>query len=280
MKYPTLVSATFLATLLVSPPVMSDELGSILGGLLKKATEVLKDPNAPPILEVPVPAAEAPSADTRIPVPNDLYSPMDKKTRLQNLFASAPRPTWDAFDPTSVLRTRDIGYPRLAVRFLSYGPDLPCWTIQAFVWDDAKTVTEEAGKVCRGPIWRKDAVGKSISMSWIDASSIRDVVVGGASTLSSKFANTGEIRTVGPNPPAQPFGFVFADSELNKALGEVISRLAIHTGYMTSYDLGRELDQRFWGVDFEPIGLIPSTRARDPLGRFVSPPKFTSAPPL
>ena len=276
--HPTLALGALLAALTLAPSAFAQDLGSVLGGILKKAaSEILEDPNEAPILEAP--AEQATTVRETIPVSNALYDPQGKETRLKDLFTTAKRPNWDAFDPTSVLRTKSIGYPRLAVRFLKYGPDLPCWEIQAVVWTSSKSATEELGEVCRGPIWLKDALGQPAQMNSINASSIANRVKLGATTATEKFANTGDVQTLGPNPPAKPFGYVLTDPELISALDDVITRLAIHTGYLKTYDQNLDLDQRFWGADFDPVGLVQSTRPRRFGGFFESDPVFTSPTP-
>lgn len=279
-KQSSLALGAFLIVLTFAPSAFAQDLGSMVGGILKRAaSDILKDPNAQLILEVPTEQAE--EIRKTIPVSSALYDPQDKKkTYLKNLFATAPRPSWDAFVPTSVLRTKDIGYPRLAIRFLRYGPDLPCWTIEANIWISKKLPIQERGEVCRGPIWMKDALGQPASMISIDVSTLSDQVKSGASMLSNKFANTGEVRTEGPLPPAKPFGYVLSDPELSRALDDVIARLSIHTGYRKTYDENLEPDQRFWGADFDPAGLVKSTRKRNLVGQFEDSPDFTSQPPF
>jgi len=278
-KHPTLALVALFAAISLAPAASAQDLGSVLGGILKKAaSDILKDPGEEPLLEVPPEQAEV--VRPTIPVSNALYDPLGKETHLKDLFTTATRPSWDAFVPTSVLRTKDIGYPRLAIRFLKFGPDLPCWTIRAYVWKSKESAIEEDGEVCRGPIWLKDALGQPATMTSIDASTISGQVKRGASSLSEKFSNTGEVRTAGPNPPAVPFGYVLSDPELERALQDVIARLSIHTGYRKTYDENLPLDQRFWGADFDPAGLVKSTRKRDLFGLFEDSPEFTSKPPL
>lgn len=266
------------AAVMIGQPASADGL-SALDGFLKKAAEVLKNPTTIPGVDPN--SQETSAADTRIQVPNYLYSSSTtRNSRLRDLFVSAPRPSWDTLDPKRVQATHDLGYPRLAVRFVKYGPDLPCWKIRAYVWDDAKTMSEEAGEVCRGPIWTKDSVGQTASLSSMELSGIERWVTQGAGLWTDSFKNTGELRTLGPNPPAKPFDFDFADPELIVALSQVVTRLAVHTGYMTKDDPDRPVDHRLWGIDFESRGLVPSDRPRDPLDRFESPPEFVSTPPL
>lgn len=158
-----------------------------------------------------------------------------------------------------------IAYPRVALEYLSYGANQPCWKVRATIWANAKRSHDEVFQICTAPVVMRDATGQ--------AGTISDQALG---TIAYKLdqtrapmnvANTGEQRTRGPLPPARPMNVALMSTTqvganpLQVRLDEINARIAYVSGYVpfgdTSIMSGLSTafyDYRMWINAFDPAG--------------------------
>ncbi len=158
-----------------------------------------------------------------------------------------------------------LPYPRVALAYLSYGADQPCWKVQATIWRSPKQSHDEVFQVCDAPVVMNDATGQ--------AGTISDQALG---TISYKLdqtrtpmnvSSTGEQRTRGPLPPARPMNVALMSSSpvganpLQVRLDAINARIAYVSGYVpfgdTSIMSGLSTafyDYRVWIYKFDPAG--------------------------
>ncbi|MGK8200563.1 hypothetical protein [Burkholderia cepacia] len=158
-----------------------------------------------------------------------------------------------------------IAYPRVALEYLSYGANQPCWKVRATIWANAKRSHDEVFQICTAPVVMRDATGQ--------AGTISDQALG---TIAYKLdqtrapmnvANTGEQRTRGPLPPVRPMTVALMSTTqvganpLQVRLDEINARIAYVSGYVpfgdTSILSGLSTafyDYRMWINAFDPAG--------------------------
>jgi len=157
-----------------------------------------------------------------------------------------------------------IPYPRVALDYLTYGANLPCWKIRATIWSNAKHSHDETFQICDAPIVVKDAVGQS---GTLNTQAIIDKIDGTRAPLN--VANTGEQRTRGPLPPLRPLsvqlvstGPMFQGNPLQTRLDAINARIAYISGYVPLGDSSAMsvvssafYDYRIWIWKFEQGGM-------------------------
>lgn len=188
-------------------------------------------------------------------LPQKLFTPIDPKNggEFEGLFANAPQVH---------LVSRKVKWPRAAITYVKYGANLACWTIRATIWKNASNHHDETFKVCSNqPIIIKDDLGNEAgqvnNMALMRSSD--DLKLMQAPVVLDKIANTGAVRTGGPNPPQEMFNIQLADNNLSSRLNDINVRLLwisgmrnIHQGV---YDEGASDDFRMWYWKFEKDGL-------------------------
>lgn len=182
-----------------------------------------------------------------------IYSPISGGNRLQDLFAHQDR---------QKANYGQIPWPRVALTYMTYGENLPCWTVRATIWNDAKHSHNETFKVCTDhPIEVTNMTG--------DRGQLQEFPL--ISKLEKAQAigvpNTGDNRTTGPLPPRNPFAVQVGSNQglgqpnlLRARMEQVNARIAYVSGYL-GVDQGSVIsgmeefrDYRMWIAGFDPSG--------------------------
>ncbi|MDR5643230.1 MULTISPECIES: hypothetical protein [Burkholderia] len=185
-----------------------------------------------------------------------VYTPISGGNTLSGLFAGQNQ---------QKANYGQIAYPRVALEYLAFGANEPCWKVRATIWRSAKQSHDEVFQVCDAPVVMRDATGQ--------AGTISDQALG---TIAYKLdqtrapmnvSNTGEQRTRGPLPPARPMNVALMSASpvganpLQVRLDAINARIAYVTGYVpfgdTSIMSGLSTafyDYRLWIYKFDPAG--------------------------
>lgn len=156
-----------------------------------------------------------------------------------------------------------IAYPRVALAYLSYGADQPCWKVQATIWRSPKQSHDEVFQVCDAPIVVRDAVGQT---GTLNPQGIIDKI--DQTRAPMNVSNTGDQRTRGPLPPLRPMsvqlantGPMFQANPLQVRLDAINARIAYIAGYVPLGDTSAMsvvssafYDYRMWIYRFDPAG--------------------------
>lgn len=183
-----------------------------------------------------------------------VYTPISGGQALSGLFAGQNQ---------QKANYGQIAYPRVALQYLSYGANHPCWKVQATIWSSPKHSHDEVFQVCDAPIVVKDAVGQSGALN---PQAIIDKIDQTRAPIN--VANTGEQRTRGPLPPLRPMSVQLASSgfgvnPLAARLDAINARIAHVAGYVPLGDAGLMsvmssafYDYRVWIWKFDPAGNL------------------------
>lgn len=184
-----------------------------------------------------------------------VYTPISGGSSLSGLFAGQNQQR---------ANYGQIPYPRVALDYLTYGANLPCWKIRATIWSSPKHSHDETFQICDAPIVVKDAVGQA---GMLNTQGIVDKIDGTRAPLN--VANTGEQRTRGPLPPLRPLsvqlvstGPMFQGNPLQTRLDAINARIAYISGYVPLGDSSAMsvvssafYDYRIWIWKFEQGGM-------------------------
>lgn len=238
----SVATATVLAALLAG----CANGGSDLNGFVQKANNAVESAIGS------VTGGSGGGASTAGPV----YTPISGGHSLSGLFAGQNQ---------QKANYGQIAYPRVALAYLSYGADQPCWKVQATIWKNPKQSHDEVFQICDAPVVMNDATGQ--------AGTISDQALG---TIAYKLdqtrapmnvSSTGEQRTRGPLPPARPMNVALMSASpvganpLQVRLDAINARIAYVSGYVpfgdTSIMSGLSAafyDYRVWIYKFDPAG--------------------------
>lgn len=184
-----------------------------------------------------------------------VYTPISGGNSLSGLFAGQNQ---------QKANYGQIPYPRVALDYLTYGANLPCWKIRATIWSSPKHSHDETFQICDAPIVVKDAVGQA---GTLNTQAIIDKLDQTRAPLN--VANTGEQRTRGPLPPLRPMsvplastGPMFQANPLQVRLDAINARIAYIAGYvplgdssLVSVVSSAFYDYRIWIWKFEEGGM-------------------------
>jgi len=184
-----------------------------------------------------------------------VYTPISGGNSLSGLFAGQNQ---------QKANCGQIAYPRVALAYLTYGANLPCWKVRSTIWSSPKHSHDETFQICDVPIVVKDAVGQA---STLNTQGIVDKIDGTRALLN--VANTGEQRTRGPLPPLRPLsvqlvstGPMFQGNPLQTRLDAINSGTAYVSGYVPLGDSSAIsvvssafYDYRIWIWKFEQGGM-------------------------
>lgn len=202
-----------------------------------------------------LPGGSAGSANASASGP--VYTPISGGNSLLGLFAEQNQ---------QKANYGQIPYPRVALDYLTYGANLPCWKVRATIWSSSKHSHDETFQICDAPIVVKDAVGQS---GTLNPQAIVDKLDQTRAPLN--VANTGEQRTRGPLPPLRPMtvplastGPMFLADPLQVRLDAINARIAYIAGYVPLGDSSLMsvvssafYDYRVWIWKFEQGGMQP-----------------------
>lgn len=127
-----------------------------------------------------------------------VYTPISGGNTLSGLFAGQNQ---------HKANYGQIAYPRVALEYLSFGADQPCWKVRATIWRGPKQSHDEVFQVCDAPIVVRDAVGQS---GQLNPQGIIDKIDGTRAPMN--VSNTGDQRTRGPLPPLRPMSVQLANT--------------------------------------------------------------------
>ncbi len=174
-----------------------------------------------------------------------LYQPISGGQTFQTLFRHE--------DHDQAIQGR-LQWPRAALTFVEYGRNLPCWTVKATIWADAKASHEETFKTC------VDA--KLSEVNDLGETTVTPRYLGFQGLLAAQprfgpIPTTGESRTTGPNPPRLLF-HANVDQQMWHQVEQVVINAAWVSGF---YGRGNDLshnaifyDYRMWIAGFDPAG--------------------------
>lgn len=183
-----------------------------------------------------------------------VYTPISGGNTLSGLFAGQNQ---------HKANYGQIAYPRVALEYLSFGADQPCWKVRATIWRGPKQSHDEVFQVCDAPIVVRDAVGQSGQLNPLG---IIDKIDGTRAPMN--VSNTGDQRTRGPLPPLRPMsvqlantGPMFQANPLQVRLDAINARIAYVSGYVPLGDTSAMsvvssafYDYRMWIYRFDPAG--------------------------
>ncbi|TAM04917.1 MAG: hypothetical protein EPN70_10150 [Paraburkholderia sp.] len=183
-----------------------------------------------------------------------VYTPISGGSSLSGLFAGQNQQR---------ANYGQIPYPRVALDYLTYGANLPCWKIRATIWSSPKRSHDEVFQICDAPIVVKDAVGQA---GTLNTQAIVDKLDQTRAPLN--VVNTGEQRTRGPLPPLRAMsvplastGPMFQANPLQVRLDAINARIAYIAGYVPLGDSSLMsvvssafYDYRIWIWKFEEGG--------------------------
>lgn len=181
------------------------------------------------------------------------YTPISGAGRLQGLYSGQ--------DHRQAQAGR-LEWPRVALTFTAWGASLPCWTVEARIWTSASASTTETFKACAdAPLTVKDDLGDEAELDdRARAAATTDLMVG--LRVKPGKPNTGEQRTTGPNPPAEPFNVRVARDGVAWQARKVALSAAWAAGFLRAEDLRPGAsgiltpfrDSRMWIAGFKPEG--------------------------
>ncbi|WP_244131505.1 hypothetical protein [Burkholderia pseudomultivorans] len=183
-----------------------------------------------------------------------VYTPISGGNTLSGLFAGQNQ---------QKANYGQIAYPRVALEYLSFGADQPCWKVRATIWRGPKQSHDEVFQICDAPIVARDAVGQT---GTLNPQGIIDKIDGTRAPMN--VSNTGEQRTRGPLPPLRPMsvqlantGPMFQANPLQVRLDAINARIAYIAGYVPLGDTSAMsvvssafYDYRMWIWKFDPAG--------------------------
>lgn len=192
----------------------------------------------------------------------EIFQPLEGKGEFKDIFKNTPRPT-----------SQSLGWPRVAITYDEWGPDLKCWTIKAQIWRSAAKSNTEKFKICDVPVTDVDSIGNQTEWTALALAFVGTRM--GRRTYDSH-PNTGDARTIGPNPPIFPFNEVIATDggivperdpgfRLKVKLSKIKQRVAVVSGWWDPAIDGRTESQikrsdspihdaRLWFYEFNKSG--------------------------
>ena len=181
-----------------------------------------------------------------------IYTPISGAGKIVGLFSNQDH---------QAAQNGKLEWPRVALTFLTWGEERPCWDVEARIWTSSTASTTETFNVCsEASIVVKDDLGETGELNsnaiWKGKDTLKGVRVWPGQ------ANTGKQRTTGPNPPVDTFYPNMARSGVFQRSIEASLRIAWVSGFMQINDfypgpagiLTPFRDTRMWIAGFQPQG--------------------------
>ncbi|MFA8655526.1 hypothetical protein ACULL3_13580 [Xanthomonas arboricola pv. corylina] len=181
-----------------------------------------------------------------------IYAPLSGAGKLPGLFKG---------DNHQQAQLGKLEWPRVALTFTEWGASLPCWTAEARIWTNPTASTTETFRTCfDAPLTETDDLGETAELNTSALWKGRDTL-NGVRVPPSK-PNTGAQRSIGPNPPAQPFVVKVSRPGVADRAVDVSLRVAWVSGFLQTADLHPGAsgmltpfkDSRLWIAAFKPDG--------------------------
>ncbi|MCL1531429.1 hypothetical protein M3O57_14485 [Xanthomonas nasturtii] len=240
--------AALLALTLVSPfTTQAQDLPAQKPGLFRQLGKSLANSGKQMVGIQPNASGKANSQGT-----GSIYTPISGAGKLPTLFKG---------DNHQWAQLGKLDWPRVALTFQEWGASLPCWTVEARIWTNASASTVETFRTCAdAALTETDDLGDTAELNTAALWKGRDTL-NGIRVPSSK-ANTGASRSIGPNPPAQPFVVNVSRPGVSDKAFDVALRVAWVSGFIQTADLHPGpsgmltpfKDSRLWIAGFKPDG--------------------------
>lgn len=155
-----------------------------------------------------------------------------------------------------------LDWPRVALTFREWGANLPCWTVEATIWTSPNASSVETFQACAdAPLTIRDDLGEEAELNDNARTKATTDLMVGLRVRPGK-PNTGDQRTIGPNPPREPFNVVTSRDGVAEQARKVALSVAWVSGYLRAEDLypGPSgiltpfRDTRMWIGGFDPNG--------------------------
>jgi hypothetical protein len=181
-----------------------------------------------------------------------IYTPLSGAGKLPELFKG---------NNHQAAQAGRLDWPRVALTFTEWGEKLPCWTVEARIWTSPTASSIEAFRACAdAPLTDTDDLGEVAELNTSALWKGRDAL-NGIRVPPSK-PNTGDQRSTGPNPPAQPFVVNVSRPGVADRAVDVALRVAWVSGFVQTADLHPGAsglltpfkDSRLWIAGFKPDG--------------------------
>ncbi|KEZ96907.1 hypothetical protein A11M_0113125 [Xanthomonas vasicola pv. vasculorum NCPPB 895] len=240
--------AALLALTLVSPlTAHAQDTQPQKPGFLRQLGGSLKDAGQRMVGIQPSAGTKAGSQGT-----GSVYEPLSGAGKLPGLFKG---------DNHQQAQLGKLDWPRVALTFTDWGASLPCWTVEARIWTSPTASSVETFRTCfDAAVTETDDLGETAELNsaalWKGRNSLNGIRV-----PPSK-PNTGAQRSVGPNPPAQPFVVNVSRPGVADRAVDVALRVAWVSGFLQTADLHPGpsgmltpfKDSRLWIAGFKPGG--------------------------
>ncbi|WP_221290916.1 hypothetical protein ABFU18_16060 [Xanthomonas campestris pv. campestris] len=240
--------AALLALTLVSPfTAYAQEVPEQKPGFFRQLGKGLADTGKQMVGIKPNAGSKAGSQGT-----GSIYAPVSGAGKLPGLFKG---------DNRQQAQLGKLDWPRVALTFTEWGEKLPCWTVEARIWTSPAASSTETFRACAdAPLTETDDLGETAELNTSALWKGRDTL-NGIRVPASK-PNTGAQRSVGPNPPAQPFVINVSRPGLADRAVDVALRVAWVSGFLQTSDLHPGpsgmltpfKDTRLWIAAFRPDG--------------------------
>ncbi|WP_017167330.1 hypothetical protein [Xanthomonas phaseoli] len=181
-----------------------------------------------------------------------IYEPLSGAGKLPGLFKGGNH---------QAAQTGRLEWPRGALTFTEWGVSLPCWTVEARIWTGPAVSSTETFRACAdAPLTETDDLGEVAELNTSALWKGRDTLTG--IRVPASKPNTGAQRSVGPNPPAQPFVVNVSRPGVSDKAVDVALRVAWVSGFLQTADLHPGpsgmltpfKDTRLWIAGFKPDG--------------------------
>ncbi|MCC8533084.1 hypothetical protein LN457_09780 [Xanthomonas phaseoli] len=253
MKNRTRMAAALAATLLLSGQSASAQEAaqpnpeSGKHGFFRQLGTSLKNAGQEMIGVKPTGASGAQSANS-----GAIYAPVSGAGKILGLFKSGNH---------QLAQQGRLDWPRVALTFQEWGASLPCWTVEARIWTSATASTTETFRTCaNAALTETDDLGDTAEINTAALWKGRDSLMG--VRVPSNKANTGASRSIGPNPPSQPFVLNVSRPGVSDRAVDVALRVAWVSGFIQTSDLHPGpsgmltpfKDSRLWIAGFKADG--------------------------
>lgn len=181
-----------------------------------------------------------------------IYAPVSGGGKLPGLFKA---------DNHQLAQQGRLDWPRVSLTYTEWGVTLPCWTVEARIWTTATTSNTETFRTCAdAAVTEADDLGDTAELNTSALWKGRDTLMG--IRVPAGKPNTGAQRSIGPNPPAQPFVVNVSRPGVSDRAVDVALRAAWVSGFIQTADLHPGAsglltpfkDGRMWIAGFKPEG--------------------------
>lgn len=129
-----------------------------------------------------------------------------------------------------------LDWPKVALTFQEWGASLPCWTVEARIWTGPASSATETFRTCaNAAVTETDDLGDTAELNTSALWKGRDTLMG--IRVPAGKPNTGASRSIGPNPPSQPFVVNVSRPGVSDRAVDVALRVAWVSGFIQTSDL-------------------------------------------